>query len=203
MKAALRMDMKRRRAGLDLVAAAAASLLIQERLCALAVFREARWVACYRALPGEVDTARLFQACFAAGKAMAVPVMRPHLRAYAWGRLGPDTAMRPGPLGIPEPSDPEWVEPDALDLIVVPGVAFDRNGGRLGHGKGYYDRLLAEAGRAFKAGLAFEWQLAECIPRESHDVAMDMVITEKQIFENDGIMQTKNGERVNTWKRSV
>lgn len=194
MKASLRLEMKRRRAGLDPAEAAAASLLIQDRLCAMAAFQEASCVACYRALPGEVDTARIFQACFAAGKAMAVPVRRPQEGDYAWGRIGPDTAMRPGPLGIPEPADPEWMEAAALDLIVVPGVAFDRAGRRLGHGKGYYDRLLAEASRGFKAGLAFEWQLAGVIPMEAHDVAMDAVVTEKQIYIDEGVTQLKMGK---------
>jgi 5-formyltetrahydrofolate cyclo-ligase len=79
------------------------------------------------------------------------------------------------------------VAPDELDLIMVPGVAFDRYGGRTGHGKGYYDKLLQHARRdAPLVALAFECQLFDEIPTQSHDVYMDKVITEQAIYEGRG-----------------
>ena len=69
-----------------------------------------------------------------------------------------------------------------IDVILVPGLAFDRNGGRMGFGKGYYDRLL-ESSKAVKIGLCYDFQILEKIPTESHDVPMNFVITEKEILE--------------------
>jgi len=71
---------------------------------------------------------------------------------------------------------------DTVDLIIVPGIAFDYAGHRIGHGMGYYDRLLSENIKAIKIALAFEQQLVEEIPTEHHDVSVDMIITEKRII---------------------
>ncbi len=75
------------------------------------------------------------------------------------------------------------LQPTDLDLIMVPGVAFDRNGGRTGHGKGYYDKLLQHARKdAPLVALAFECQLFDEIPMEPHDIFMDAVVTEVGVF---------------------
>lgn len=82
-----------------------------------------------------------------------------------------------GSFHIEEPVGEDLVDPAVLELIVTPGVAFDRRGSRLGRGKGYYDRLLAET-TATKVGVAYHFQLIDEIPLEPHDVPVDMVITE-------------------------
>jgi 5-formyltetrahydrofolate cyclo-ligase len=77
--------------------------------------------------------------------------------------------------------------PTDLDLVMVPGVAFDRNGGRTGHGKGYYDKLLQHARKdAPLIALSFECQLFEEIPAESHDIFMDKVVTEDAVYVGKG-----------------
>ena len=99
------------------------------------------------------------------------------------------TELVPGMWDILEPPKPRWGEagkeitPEQLDLIMVPGVGFDSDGGRLGNGAGYYDRLLKRVRTdAVLAGVCFESQLFEKIAREPHDVAMDTVMTEKMIY---------------------
>jgi len=94
-----------------------------------------------------------------------------------------------GTLGIPEPrhelrSLPERrIAPGELDLVMVPGLAFDRRGGRVGHGKGYYDRLLARVRPdALLAGVAFECQVFPQVPMLDYDVLMDRVITERTVY---------------------
>lgn len=82
-----------------------------------------------------------------------------------------------GSFHIEEPTGNETVSIDDIELIVTPGVAYDRRGGRLGRGKGYYDRLLAGS-RAVKIGVGYDFQLVDEIPQESHDVRMDAIITE-------------------------
>lgn len=91
---------------------------------------------------------------------------------------GPESLVR-GPFGIMEPIGPELGAMTAHDLIVVPGVAFDRSGHRLGRGRGYYDRLLArpEFSRAFRLGICYDVQLVDHVPFAAHDVLMDDVLT--------------------------
>ena len=82
-----------------------------------------------------------------------------------------------GAYGIEEPTGALFTDYDAIDFIVVPGVAFDRNGNRLGRGKGYYDRLLPRIPSAYKAGICFPFQIVEEVPAETFDIRMDEVIT--------------------------
>ena len=84
-----------------------------------------------------------------------------------------------GAYGIEEPTGEFFTDYSAIDLIVVPGVAFDRKGNRLGRGKGYYDRLLPQIPSAYKAGICFSFQIVEEIPAEPFDICMDEVITSK------------------------
>ncbi len=101
------------------------------------------------------------------------------LVAGTWGILEPPPARR-------HQAD-KTVDPESLDLVMVPGVAFDRNGGRLGNGAGYYDRLLCEVRPdTVLTGVCFESQLIDEIPMEQHDVYMDNVITERAIYNGKG-----------------
>ena len=88
--------------------------------------------------------------------------------------------------GTQEPSPERRIKinPEIFDLVIVPGVAFDRQGGRLGHGKGYYDRFL-ELTSAFRLALAFDCQLLETVPTELHDVPMNAILSESGIVETN------------------
>ena len=88
----------------------------------------------------------------------------------------PNTLQR-GAFGINEPQGEEPCTPSEIDVIIVPGVAFTKDGKRCGRGKGYYDKYLSREGfRAVKIGICYTEQLAECIPNEPHDITMDCVI---------------------------
>lgn len=89
-----------------------------------------------------------------------------------------ETRLELGSFHIEEPTGNNTVEPDQIELMVIPAVAFDRRGNRLGRGKGFYDRLLQSA-RATKVGVGYEFQLMDEIPTEPHDVPMDIVITQQ------------------------
>ncbi len=88
-----------------------------------------------------------------------------------------ETRLELGAFHIEEPQGDNMIDPEDLDLIVVPGVAYDRKGNRLGRGKGFYDRLLANV-QATKIGVGYEFQLFDEIPSEPHDIRMDAVITQ-------------------------
>lgn len=100
------------------------------------------------------------------------------LRRYT----GPECLVAGEQFGIGEPSadTPEWTDLDAVELIIVPGVAFDRDGNRMGRGRGFYDRLLKSTPNAVKIGVAYSFQLIDNVPVEPHDVKMNLIITEPQ-----------------------
>ena len=158
------------------------SRLAQDRLMGLAEFEGASCVACYLALPSEVQTDLIMEACWSAGKTVCVPVFRPETKGYAMSVLERGAARVEGRLGIAEPAAPAWVADDQPDFAVVPGVAFDAGGGRLGHGGGYYDRLLVQYGAAARVGLAFEIQVLAHVPTDEKDVPMQMIVTGERII---------------------
>ena len=92
--------------------------------------------------------------------------------------------MRTAHYGLREPvPNPELIlPPHALDVILIPGIAFDRRGHRIGSGKGYYDRFLTRT-QAVRIGLAYDFQVIDRVPAEPHDVKMDWIVTESEMIE--------------------
>ncbi len=87
-------------------------------------------------------------------------------------------SLKSGKFGILEPDSDDFYELNDIELIIVPGLAFDKQNNRLGRGKGYYDRFIKET-NAFKIGVCFDFQLFDIVPADPHDVAVDLVITNK------------------------
>lgn len=137
----------------------------------------------YMALPQEVQTVRIIEQARQQGKRIAVPVVKGSTIVAV--ELPQEAArLRCGPYGIVEPGETEPViKAEEIQYVAVPGVAFDRQGGRLGFGKGYYDRFLAQLPAAtYACGLAFSMQLVPYIPRLPHDVCMHGVVTEQGVI---------------------
>ena len=163
---------------------------VYEYLFAERAFTGARRVAIYAALPDEVPTRPLFEALTRAGKTCLFPRVVPagrlcFSRVERWEDLHPR-----GYYGILEPSEAApVVEPGDGDVVVVPGVAFDRTGRRLGRGKGMYDRSFpaSDEPQPLLFGVACEAQIVESVPADSHDRAMDAIVTER------GFQWTKGG----------
>lgn len=155
-------------------ASARACVLLKEQ----AVWRDAQSVFFYAPLPQELDLWPVVKDSLAAGKAVALPRFDPAAGSYVACRVrDPDTDVVTGRYGIREPAEgcPQ-VDLAGLELILVPGVAFDAQGRRLGRGKGFYDRLLALAG-GITCGVAFDEQVMEEIPVEPHDVRVHCLLT--------------------------
>ena len=152
---------------------------IRRKLSRLTVFRRAGLVCCYAALPYEVQTWRLIQQMLASGKRVVVPVVAG--RSLRLSELrDPATELSPGAFGVwePTPAARRPVGPERVDLVLVPGLAFDRQGHRLGHGHGYFDRLLTRLPRATaRVGLCFEFQLLHRLPIEPHDQTVHRVLS--------------------------
>lgn len=155
---------------------AALSSAAQERLAASPLIAAARVVALYRALPSEVATAALAAALLAAGKEICFPAVVGGALEF---RLVGDAFVR-GALGVEEPRGPV-VRAAAIELLVVPAVAVDAQGRRLGRGKGYYDRALATFSGAAIA-LVFESQLVPAVPVGEHDRSVAWICTEARLL---------------------
>lgn len=183
-KGEIRSRMRARRALVDDPTRIAASGAITAALLDLPEFQQAREVAIFLSLPRELETGPIIAACHRLGKRVCVPAWDPESRAYAFARLRPEAGVVPGPHGVPEPAHREPIDPQQIDLVVVPGLAFDRRGGRLGYGGGYYDRMLPTCrADCFKVGVAYAWQVVETeLPLRAHDARVDRVITDLAPF---------------------
>jgi 5-formyltetrahydrofolate cyclo-ligase len=156
----------------------AASAQARALLKAQARWRTARSVLLFAPLPEELDIWPLLAEALSAGKTVALPRFVPATRSYEVCQvLDPETDLEVGHFGIREPGvGCDRYASDRLDLILVPGVAFDLHGGRLGRGKGYYDQLLG-VWHGLTCGVAFEEQIIGEIPVEPHDVRMNYILT--------------------------
>jgi 5-formyltetrahydrofolate cyclo-ligase len=184
-KRALRKAMRARREAMDPGERARCSRAAAERLATLPELRGARTVSGYLATRGEIDPGDLLAALAARGATVAQPRVateRPRLRFHA---VTENTPLRVGAFGILEPPATSAEVPiEELDVVLVPGLAFDASGRRLGYGGGYYDEVAARlraAGRGLLVGVGFDFQLvAEC-PAGEHDVAIDCVVTDARV----------------------
>ncbi len=129
---------------------------------------------------GEPNIMPLFSWVLQRGKRLLLP--RVEGKDLKLIRVEDDTSLSPGAFCILEPSGGEEVRPEEVDLSLVPGVAFDREGYRIGYGKGYYDRLLERLG-GLKLGVCYEFQVLEEVPRDDWDMPVDLVVTEEKIYQ--------------------
>lgn len=154
---------------------------IEDKLFALPVFGRVRTVAFFASLDGEVSTHAMIERALREGKHVVLPRVdaeKRELKFYEIKSLKKDTA--PGTLGILEPkASLAAADVPAIECVIVPGLAFDRGGARLGRGAGYYDKFLAKLSpRTAKIGIGFSFQMMKSVPTEAHDEKLDLVLTD-------------------------
>lgn len=177
-KPASRAQARAARRAIDPATREALSARIAEHVLALPELGRARAVGCYVSVRSEVGTRELLRELFARGIVVAVPVTVGDELVFA--RLNHPWTLAPGAHDIPEPRQPwEEVRGEELDVLIVPGLRFGRDGSRLGNGGGHFDRYLARHPKALRVGLAFGAQLVERLDTEPHDQGMDVVVTEE------------------------
>jgi 5-formyltetrahydrofolate cyclo-ligase len=178
LKRALRRTLIGARARIDQDERAGRARRIVARLEALDLVARARTLALYAPLGGEVDVLAIADRVRLAGGRAAFPRVRAGDRRLAFARCAPLDLVR-GALGaLAPPEDAPLVEPDEVDCVVLPGVAFSLDGLRLGRGGGYYDATLGAMPRAARVGVAFDVQVVDALPREPHDAVLDALVTE-------------------------
>jgi 5-formyltetrahydrofolate cyclo-ligase len=154
------------------------SALVQEHVVKSREFQYAKIIGAYFATGSEVKTDLLIGEAKRLGKVVALP--RAEKDMINFYEISSTSELVAGRFGVMEPLP---VRPaHTIDLIVVPGIAFDKKGYRLGYGKGYYDRYLSEKKPQFAIGLAYNFQLLESLPHDAHDVKMDAISTEDGIL---------------------
>lgn len=158
------------------------SLLAQQNLLSLEEYARAQCIALYAPTRNEADTSEIMTAAFMAGKRVLYPaVCGEHM---VFRQVEGLASLEQGSFGILEPC-PTGVDhhADEADLIVVPGVAFDRRGHRIGYGKGFYDRFLRHPGRkAHLVGFCHDFQLIDDdIPAEGHDIRMEIIVSDQRV----------------------
>jgi len=205
-KKSIRIRMRARRAALTPLGIRQASAKIQRAVMKLPEWAVARRVCVYLALPTEAQTWALLAACWKTGKQVLVPAYRKKVLRYDLARLRPEDPVKAGHWAVPEPAcprwatpnrvTPNWVSPTRVDMVVIPGLAFDRIGGRVGHGGGHYDRLLAGTAlqQAFKVGLALECQIVERVPMNARDIRLDAVVTERAVYRRQMKSKIRNSK---------
>jgi 5-formyltetrahydrofolate cyclo-ligase len=156
---------------------------VRERLLELDEVLEAGTVLLFYSFGSEVDTGLVAERLVAAGKRLLLPYLGPHGMEAA--EVGPGEPLDPTTYGPKEPSRRVAVDPSMVDVVVAPGLAFDRRGYRVGYGGGHYDRYLARLGHgATRIGLAFSMQVVDRVPREPTDQPLDLVVTDTEVIDS-------------------
>lgn len=160
---------------------------IAESLINSNMYRQSKNIMLYMATKSEVQTQEIIHSAQKEDKKIFIPLIIRESNEIIPSLIQDfKTELTPGALGIMQPKEEYYrvVQPDILDLVIVPGVAFTRQGQRLGRGGGYYDRFLSRLGQhTVSVGLAFEMQIVEQIPTNEKDMPVDYIITEEGIIQ--------------------
>jgi 5-formyltetrahydrofolate cyclo-ligase len=185
MKKQFREQLINRRKSLTYSEVLKKSDLIQRRLFSTTWYQHASCILFYVSYNNEVSTHDMIKETLRRGKKVIVPKTDTEKKALILSQLDSWDDLCPGSYSILEPKD-HCVRDTALssiDLCIIPGVVFDCEGNRIGHGKGYYDRLFQNKCHAHRIGLAYEFQIVKTIPSEPHDIKVEKIITEERTID--------------------
>ncbi|MCU0631996.1 MAG: 5-formyltetrahydrofolate cyclo-ligase [Methanolinea sp.] len=179
-KQALRVRAREIRAAIPPGKRAELSRAIMDRL--LGLLDGADPVLVYVSKPPEVDTAPLISAMLTRGTGVVVPIIEREQRSLRLSYLRDPSLLSVSTFSVPEPIGHEIpAEPREIAVVIVPMIAYDARGHRLGYGAGYYDRFLSRHPHIQKIGVAFSCQEVESIPADENDVSMDFIVTESGV----------------------
>jgi len=160
---------------------AQASQKIANRVLSLVEVANNKTFSLYLPIRGEVETNLIIDTLVARDARIFVPAYSLEIKNYMFSQFGNWKDLEKGPLGILQPIEINPVDSASIEVAIIPGLAFSRKGVRLGYGKGVFDRLLAKS-KAIRIGITYDFQIVDKIPKEEHDLAMDLVVTEKRVI---------------------
>ena len=181
MKSEIRKINKIKRAAMDGGEVTQKSNAASKLFLASSLYENAKHIMLYKSLGNETDTTDIINAAFRDGKIVYFPVTDAQSGEITPCFATNETEFVKGAFSVSEPANTEVADVGEIELILVPGIAFDKKGARVGFGKGCYDRLLQNSS-AIKVGFCYDFQLCEEIPSEQHDVTMDYIVTETRII---------------------
>lgn len=184
MKDNIRNQLKLSRKNLSPSEVEKKSLIIKEILFATNEFVNSQNILFYVSYDNEVETHNMIKESIDNEKTVCVPFVKKNEHMIIPIKIENWNDLEIGSYNILEPKQNKFKKfpLEEIELIIVPGIGFDTHGNRIGHGMGYYDRLLKDANNCFKIGLGFQCQIVDYIPADPHDVRIDMVITEKELI---------------------
>lgn len=172
----LRQYIKEQQKWYSLDEKAAWSATVVSRLLAHPRLISAQTILLYASLPDEIDTRQAIERLYEQGKRVLLPIVINETEMELCLYHGKEK-MREGAFHIMEPYGEAFTDYSSIGVAVIPGMAFDERGNRLGRGKGYYDRILAPLTLLYKIGVCFPYQLVREVPTTIHDIRMDEVIS--------------------------
>lgn len=185
MKKQLREQIINKRKSLTCSEVLKKSSLIQHRLFTTSWYQNACCILFYVSYNNEVNTHDMIKESLKNGKKVIVPKTDCETKTLILSQLTSWEDLCPGTYSILEPKDDciRDTPLSSIDLCIIPGVVFDCEGNRIGHGGGYYDRLLQRKCHAHRMGLAYEFQIVKTIPAEPHDIKVEKIITEERTID--------------------
>ncbi|MEE9322996.1 MAG: 5-formyltetrahydrofolate cyclo-ligase [Candidatus Aenigmarchaeota archaeon] len=157
---------------------------IKGKMFSLPEFKKAKIILFYVSVRGEVRTDKMISESLEKGKRILVPFANLKEKTLLISEINNLDELEPGAFGIPEPKKPKDFPLDKIDLVVIPGIAFDKKGNRVGYGMGFYDRFLKTLKKNIPLiALAYDLQIVNHIPTDGKDVRIHKIITEKEIIE--------------------
>ncbi len=179
-KSPLREKLKQLRDQVDPAFAESASQGVWNILCKLKEFDKAKGIGAFASTPAEINTYSILEGSLELGKKLYLPKVVKEKSHFYFFPVQNFKTLEKGKFGILEPSGDKPADWNEIDLVLVPGLAFDLTGNRLGFGKGYYDRVLPRLKKSVMTiGLGYSFQIVDKIPTEPHDIALKAVLSEK------------------------
>jgi 5-formyltetrahydrofolate cyclo-ligase len=159
---------------------------IRQTLLSLPELKRAGTVLFYVSIGGEVRTEEAISETLRMGKKVLVPFANANDRTLKISEIHDLDELSPGAFGIPEPKHPKEFPLNEIDLVVIPGIAFDRSGNRVGYGMGFYDRFLNNLKKNVPlVAVAYDFQIVDSVPRDANDIRVHKIVTEKEVIECD------------------
>lgn len=178
-KAKIRASFLKKRLSLARQTVLEKSNKISEKFQKIPQVQKAKKIQNYLPIKNEVETKQIIDGLVKRGKIIYLPFYRDG--DYYLSRFEDWDKLEKGPFGILQPIRMMTINPREIDIAVLPGLAFSRTGLRLGYGKGVFDRLFGKS-KALRIGLAYEFQIVNELPKEKHDLVMDIVVSEKEVY---------------------
>lgn len=179
-KQELRNEMRAKREKLEPVEVKSKSAVICRRFMETDLYKQSKCIAIYLSIRNEVDLSLLIEHAFIEQKRLCVPITDAKKDEIFLSEIFESEAFIQGAFGIREPQKTRRIEPKEVDLMLVPGLAFDFAGGRVGWGRAFYDRLIGQT-NALLVGIGYEFQLCGAVEIEEHDRKMDYILTESEL----------------------